>query len=50
MGSRVEEISCPREVDPDKLELGQLYELGYSHFRVKGQLCARVISMQPVEG
>lgn len=28
IGSRVEETSCPRSVDPNSLEVGQLYELG----------------------
>lgn len=28
LGSRVEETSCPRGIDPSTLEVGQLYELG----------------------
>lgn len=50
IGSRVEVTSCPREIDPDELEVGQLYELGYEHYRMKGQLCARLKTLEPVEG
>lgn len=50
VGSRVEETSCPRGVDPNKLKIGQLYELGYEHYRMKGQLCARLKTLEPVEG
>ena len=50
IGSRVEETSCPRSVDPNSLEVGQLYELGYEHYKMKGQLCARLKTLDPVEG
>lgn len=49
-GSRVEETSCPRGIDPNTLEVGQLYELGYEHYKMKGQLCARLKTLDPVEG
>ena len=49
-GCRVESTSCPRSVDANKLKVGQLYELGYEHYRMKGQLCARLKSLDPVEG
>lgn len=50
IGSRVEVTSCPRGIDPNTLEVGQLYELGYDHFRMKGQLCARLKTLERVEG
>ncbi len=50
IGSRVESTSCPRSVDPNTLEVGQLYELGYEHYKMKGQLCARLKTLDPVEG
>ena len=37
-------------VDPDTLTVGQLYELGYEHYKMKGQLCARLKTLDPVEG
>lgn len=50
LGSRVQELSCPRNVNPDTLEVGHLYELQYEHFKMKGQLMARVSGLEPVEG
>lgn len=50
LGSRVQEISCPRSVNPDTLEVGQLYELVYEHYKMKGQLMARISGLKPVEG
>ena len=50
LGSRVEETSCPRGIDPGTLEVGQLYELGYEHYKMKGQLCAGLKTLDPVEG
>lgn len=50
IGSRVEVTSCPRGIDPNTLKVGQLYELGYDHYRMKGQLCARLKTLAPVEG
>nr|WP_325229214.1 hypothetical protein [uncultured Oscillibacter sp.] len=50
LGSRVQEISCPRSVSPDTLEVGHLYELNYEHFKMKGQLMARISGLKPVEG
>lgn len=49
IGSRVEETSCPRGVNPDTLEVGKLYALGYEFYRMKGQLCARLKTLEPVE-
>lgn len=42
VGSKVESMSCPRDVDPNKLELGKLYELCYMIYEVKGQKMARL--------
>lgn len=50
LGCKVEETSCPRSVDPNALEVGRLYELGYEHYKMKGQLCARLKTLEPVEG
>lgn len=50
LGSRVQELSCPRNVNPNTLVVGQLYELQYEHFKMKGQLMARVSGLDPVEG
>ena len=50
LGSRVQELSCPRNVNPNTLVVGHLYELQYEHFKMKGQLMARVSGLDPVEG
>lgn len=50
IGSKVESVSCPRGVDPNRLEVGQLYELGYELYSIKGQKMARLKSLDPVEG
>lgn len=50
IGSRVEETSCPRGIDPDTLEVGQLYKLGYEIYTIKGQKMARLKTLDPVEG
>lgn len=49
MGCKVEEVSCPRDVDPEKLELGRLYELEYSLYTMRGQKMARLSGLNPVE-
>lgn len=48
MGSKVEETSCPRSVDPNVLEIGRLYELGYEIYKMKGQTMARLIELTPI--
>ena len=48
LGCKVEETSCPRSVDPNTLEVGKLYELRYDHFKMKGQLMARLAGLDPV--
>lgn len=50
IGSRVEETSCPRGIDPNRLEVGRLYELGYEIYTMKGQKMARLKTLEPVEG
>ncbi len=47
-GCRVEEVSCPRNVNPDTLDVGHLYELRYDHYKMKGQLMARLSGLDPV--
>lgn len=49
MGCKVEEVSCPREVDPNELEIGRLYEMEYSLYSMKGQKMARLAGLNPVE-
>ena len=39
MGSKVEETSCPRKVNPDSLEIGQLYELVFCTFAADNAFC-----------
>jgi len=50
LGSKVEVVSCPRDVDPNKLEVGHLYELQYELYTIKGQKMARLKNLDPVEG
>lgn len=50
MGSKVEAVSCPQGVDPNKLEIGHLYELDYRIYEVKGQKYASLQDLLPVEG
>lgn len=49
IGSKVENVSCPRDVNPDKLEVGHLYELVYEIYSMKGQKMARLKYLNPVE-
>ena len=49
-GSRVEEVRCPREVEPRRLKLGQLYELVYDKYTFQGQRQERLCGLEPVEG
>lgn len=50
IGSKVEAVSCPRSVNPDKLDIGNLYQLDYEHYTMKGQKMARLVNLLPVEG
>ncbi len=49
-GSKVEVVSCPRNVEPGTLEVGHLYELQYELYTIKGQKMARLKDLEPVEG
>lgn len=49
MGCKVEQVSCPREVDPNDLEIGRLYEMEYSLYTMKGQKMARLAGLNLVE-
>jgi len=49
IGSKVENVSCPRDVDPNKLEVGKLYELIYELYEMKGQKMARLKNLAMVE-
>lgn len=48
IGSKVECVSCPRNVNPDALDVGSTYELEYSLYDVKGQKMARLSGLLPV--
>lgn len=48
MGSKVEETSCPRNVDPNDLEIGTLYQLDYDIFKMRGQNVARLSGLYPI--
>lgn len=48
-GCKCENVSCPREVNPDKLELGQAYELVYEIYQTKLGKGARLVGLDPVE-
>ncbi len=50
VGSKVEVVTCPRDVDPKLLEVGHLYELNYELYTIKGQKMARLTDLEPVEG
>lgn len=49
IGSKVESVSCPRGVDPDRLEIGNLYALDYELYEIRGQKMARLVDLEPVE-
>ena len=36
--------------NPDSLEIGQLYELEYEIYKMRGQTMARLAGLNPVEG
>ena len=48
-GSKVECLSCPREVDPGRLKVGALYDLKYSFFNTARGKMARLSGLEPVE-
>lgn len=48
-GSKVECASCPREVDPNCLKVGALYELQYSMYSTRNGKMARLSDLSLVE-
>ena len=48
-GSKVECLSCPREVDPNRLKVGALYDLKYSLFSMGKGKMARLSDLELVE-
>lgn len=48
-GSKVECLSCPQRVDPDRLKVGALYELQYSMYNTKAGKMARLSGLELVE-
>lgn len=50
LGSKCENFSCPRNVDPDRLEVGKLYELDYDIYDTRNGKAARLAGLTPVEG
>ena len=49
VGCKCENVSCPREVNPDRLELGQAYELVYEIYQTKTGKGERLVGLDPVE-
>ena len=48
-GSKVEVLSCPREVDPNRLKVGALYALDYSFYQTRSGKMARLAGLELVE-
>ena len=48
-GSKVEAVSCPREVDPKSLEVGKTYQLDYETYDTKDGKKARLVGFLEVE-
>lgn len=48
-GSKVEAVSCPRDIDPRTLELGTTYKLEYEMYDTKNGKAARLVDLLPVE-
>lgn len=48
-GSKVEVVSCPRNVDPNSLVIGNLYQLCYVLFNTKNGKGARLDNLVPVD-
>lgn len=48
-GSKVETVSCPRDLSPDLLELGSMYQLDYEIYDTKNGKAARLVDLIPVE-
>ena len=48
-GSKVEAVSCPREVDPESLKIGALYQIDYELYSTKNGKAARLVDLLEVE-
>lgn len=48
-GSKVESLSCPRELDPRSLKIGTLYELIFELYNTKNGKAARLVDLEPVD-
>lgn len=48
-GCKVEAVSCPRDIDPQTLELGTTYKLEYEMYDTKNGKAARLVELLPVE-
>ena len=48
-GSKVECLSCPQGVDPNRLKVGAMYELQYSFFSTARGKMARLSGLDLVE-
>lgn len=49
-GSKVEAVSCPRDLDPALLEMNHLYQLDYEMYDTRNGKAARLVDLIPVEG
>lgn len=49
VGSKVETTSCPRDLDPQYLKVGQLYELDYEIYDTKNGKAARLVDLCEVD-
>ena len=48
-GSKVECLSCPQRVDPNRLKVGALYALDYSFYQTRNGKMARLAGLELVE-
>lgn len=48
-GCKVETVSCPREVDPESLAVGTMYQLDYDLYDTKNGKAARLVDLLEVE-
>lgn len=48
-GCKCENVSCPRELDPDLLTIGGLYQLEFEVYQTKAGMGARLVDLLPVD-
>ena len=48
-GSKVESVSCPRELNPGLLQVGGLYQLDCEMYNTRNGKAARLVNLLPVE-